>query len=511
MPVTSFHAPAELWTAADAAAADRYTMDDLGIASEVLMERAALCVARQAMDLLAETPGRVCALAGPGNNGGDAVACARILHGWGIDAAVWLSGPAHRGALARQVAWARACGVEVFDADAPLPEGPCLWIDGLLGTGSRGAPRGKVAARLRELATRNGPVVAVDLPSGVDPDSGAVHEGAARAEVTVTFGRSKPGLHATPGRSHAGRVVVADIGLVPDPSWRPTVRLVDPEQVAASVAALPSGPHKGARGRVVVVGGGATTPGAATLAAFGALVAGAGLVTVASARAEVRELAVAHHAELMVDARTDPGAWDPRWVAVVGPGLTDPDAAEVARAFWTEFSGAAVFDAGALEAIAHVEAAGPRIVTPHPGEAARLLARLGGAPVAVADVQADRIEAARRISRATSAVTVLKGAGTVVADPDGNVRIATEGTAVLATAGTGDVLAGIAGALLARGLAPSDAATCAVHLHARAGEIARREHGGGAPGVVASEVAEALGRAVVEADHADGYPALLRG
>ena len=504
-------APCDLWTAEEAAAADGYTMGPCGIPSSVLMERAALCVARVAADRARAAGLSVVALAGPGNNGGDAVACARILHGWNIEATVVLSTDADRGTLAEQVAWARAAGVPVLDARAPLPEGPAVWVDGLLGTGSRGAPRGPVARRVAELRARAGPVVAVDVPSGVDPTTGAVADPHVSADVTVTFGRSKPGLHVTPGREPAGRVLVASMGLVSDPSTGGAHRLVDPRAVAAWVGGLPAGPHKGARGRLVVVGGGRGTPGAAVLAGAAALRAGVGIVEVATPDAGVRAQLVAHRPELVAASTLEPAAFDRTTAAVVGPGLTDPEGVAVAAVWWSEAPVPAVFDASALAHLPAVCGPAPRIVTPHPKEAARMLAAAQAGPAEVAWVQAHRIETARRLCEATGAIVVLKGAGTVVAHPDGPVAVATEGGPALSTGGTGDVLAGLVGALLARGLDPWRAACAGVHLHAIAGSRARRDVDAGNVGVVAMDVAAAIPAALADPTRAERYPALLEG
>ena len=240
----------------------------------------------------------VVALVGPGNNGGDALAAARQLHGWGIEARAVLCTAGRNAAGQQQEALARAMGVPIDDAPGE-PGGPAIVLDGLLGTGSQGAPRGTVAEALAWQRAIAGPRVAIDVPSGVDVDTGAVSDPALVADLTVTFVRSKPGLHVTPGRAHAGRVVVADIGIVPPPGPATTpIVLVDPLAVLEALGARPPAGHKGQRGHVVVLGGSETTPGAAVLAATTALRAGAGLVTVVTGSAAIRDALVAHRPEL---------------------------------------------------------------------------------------------------------------------------------------------------------------------------------------------------------------------
>lgn len=532
-------APAELWTAAMAASSDRYTMDVLGVPSPLLMERAALCVSHEVAALVEPQPCAVGVLVGPGNNGGDGLAVARQLHGWGVPVAAWLVTEGHNAAVAEQLRLAQACGVTVHRGRPADAEAGRLWVDGLLGTGSRGAPRGGVAeavAWLRDLKAR---CVAIDLPTGVDPDTGQVAALAVRAEVTVTFARSKPGLHVTPGRAHAGRVVVADIGLVAPPSGPVPVeagasssgspvlvagvrdgevRLLDPFAVAAALRSLPAGEHKGQRGHLGIVGGSPGTTGAALLAGVAALRAGAGLVTVTSPDPALPGVLLAARPELM----TAPLGADPRQLLpragalVVGPGLTCPQSQAMLPQLWAEDARPALWDASALD---HVPVgggvpAGPRVITPHPGEAARLLQRID--PAAGWDgarVQAQRLEAARRLAAALGAVVVLKGEGSLVAAPEGEraggIAVAVSGGPALATAGSGDVLAGLGGALLARGLSPWVAAQAAVHVHGVAGEQL-----GETAGAIALDVAEALPSAMREVVRVPAHvrwPVLVRG
>lgn len=510
----SARAPAALWTAATAARSDRHTMDVLGMPSPLLMERAALCVSHEVAALVERASRPVGVLVGPGNNGGDGLAVARQLHGWGVPVAAWMIAEGYGAAVAEQLRLCRACGVVVHHGRPADAEAGRLWVDALLGTGSRGAPRGGLAEAVVWLRDHGALCVAIDLPTGVDPDTGAVAMVAVRAEVTVTFARSKPGLHVTPGRAHAGRVVVADIGLVPPPGGDDRLALLDPQEVAALLRMLPAGEHKGQRGHLGIVGGSPGTTGAALLAGVAALRAGAGLVTVASPDPLLPGVLLAARPELMTaPLRAEPRELLPRAGAlVVGPGLTDAESHAMLPRLWAEDPRPALWDASALDCVP-VEGgapAGPRVITPHPGEAARLLARID--PQGSwdgAEVQAQRLEAARRIAAATFAVVVLKGEGSLVATPTGAVTVAVSGGPALATAGSGDVLAGLGGALLARGLPAGEAARVAVHVHGVAGERLGED-----VGAVALDVAAALPSAMREVLQTPGHerwPGLVRG
>jgi NAD(P)H-hydrate epimerase len=472
-------------------------MQDLGVPSVLLMERAALAVSAVvgARWEAGGGVGRVVVVCGPGNNGADGVAIARQLHGRAVDVVIALVVERYSETVARQLQMARALGVPTLespDASAAIVDHGAdpIFVDALLGTGSRGAPRGAIASAVQALVRVQGPVIAVDVPTGVDPDTGSVPGDAVRATHTVTFQRSKPGLHVTPGREQAGRVTVAEIGLVPPPEVG-SVSLLDPEWVASRLGALDPARHKGERGRVCCVGGSAGTAGALVLAGTGALRAGAGLVTLLSASHESAAVALSERPELMCASLEEP--WPTMDALVVGPGLTARPDQEAVRASWLDHDGPAVWDAGGLAVISG-PARHPRVITPHPKEAAVLLDRLApeDMPWTVARVQADRILAARRLARVCASIVVLKGVGTIVARPEDavqdDVAVCVAGSASLATAGSGDVLAGVTAALLARGLDSWDAARAAVHLHASAGERL-----GDGPGPLAADVADAVG------------------
>jgi NAD(P)H-hydrate epimerase len=294
-------------------------------------------------------------------------------------------------------------------------------------------------------------------------------------------------------------VVIADIGIQLDPEAGVAGRLIGPAWVARTLAALPAGAHKGQRGHVAIVGGGAGTPGAAVLAATGAMRAGAGLATIVTGDPDVRAQLLAGRPELMVAPWA--GMDDPLPAAqalVVGPGLTDRAAAAGLPALWAGDPRPALWDASALDHVPIAPVDQPRIITPHPGEAARMLARTPLAAGAArsdawtaARVQSDRVAAARTLAAATGAITLLKGEGTVIATPAGEIRVCVTGGPALATAGSGDVLAGIGGAMLGRGLEPVAAAAVAVHAHGIAGDLA----GARRPHPLALEIADSVGAA----------------
>jgi len=479
----------ELWDAAMAAAVDRHTIDAIGMPSATLMERAALACSHEVVALRLGSALPVVVVCGPGNNGADGHALSRQLHGWGVPVRVVLATATRTSPADQQRALAIASGVvEVAHGDAPAA---AVVVDAVLGTGSRGVPRGEVAAALAALSRIVGPRLAVDMPSGVDPDRGTVHPDAINAAVTVTFGRSKPGLHITPGRALAGRVVVADIGLVAPADLRTPWSLVDPAQMLAALAIPGRVRHKGDRGHVVIRGGSVDTPGAAVLVAIAAFRGGAGLVTVATDDGLVRAAVLARAPESMFVA-TSRMSEVAATALVVGPGLTDQAAREGLRAAWYGDPRPAIWDASALEVIDRDCGGTPRVITPHPGEAARMLARLEDDPNwSTARVQADRVDAACRLARTTGAVALLKGEGTIVAHGD-RIAIVTLGSPALATAGSGDVLSGIIGAALARGVDPWTAARAGATLHAAAGMVVGRRHVGSMAGDLAAALDDGL-------------------
>ncbi len=506
-------------------------MAERGIPGLTLMNRAGAAVARVAARLAAvRGEWRVLLVAGRGNNGGDAFAAARCLHEDGLRVAVHMTCAPEILRGDARAAWAQMqqAGVafhvradeQAWQAagEAALPRSGVI-VDGLLGTGSEGAPRGVVAAAIRwiEQARRGCVVVAIDLPSGLNADSGEPADPVVRADVTVCLAAPKCGFASPQALEFLGHVEVMDIGLPAD-----LLPATDPGQPSPEAAPLRSigapvlahllpprrrDAHKGSFGQVLVIGGSHGLGGAPALAAMGAIRAGAGLVSAAVPQdslailAALAPAAMAHRIALRQGAMTPatlaagiraPSGFD---VVLAGPGMSP--GAGTARIVDDLLQGPArrlVLDADALNVLAgcaerlrRTANAPSVIITPHPGEAARLLG------LAVAAVQADRVQAARLLAARSGAVVVLKGAGTLVVSPEGAVHLNLTGNPGMATGGAGDVLGGMIAGLWAQGLAPLDAARLAVYLHGTAGDLAAWQ--AGEPSLAAEDLGRALGPA----------------
>jgi NAD(P)H-hydrate epimerase len=442
-----------LYTAAEMRAAEERYPGYPGSAGE-LMERAGAAVADEVLHAYPEAR-RIAAVCGGGANGGDGRIAARIL---------------------------REAGRAVVDTDDP--SNVDLVLDALFGTGFRGAPRPEAAALIERINACGAPIVAVDLPSGVDASTGETAGAAVDADLTVTFHGRKVGMVVAPGRFHAGRIVVADIGLEAAPT----------AIVRGTPALLDRVPRRGARdtkfssGSLLVVGGVPGTTSAAVLTATAAMRADAGYVTLA-VPAEALPVAEALALEPVkrgfewanaVDSLASDVARSS--ALAVGPGLGRSDEARgLVRALLEASPLPAVVDADGLFGLEPVPRDAPTILTPHAGELARLL------DVEPAWVGAHRLEAAARAAERFGAVVLLKGADTIVRAPDGQTVVCDTGPPSLATAGTGDVLTGIVGAFLAKGLDAVDAAAAAAVAHGLAARSVPHQ-----AGLVASDVAAAL-------------------
>jgi hydroxyethylthiazole kinase-like uncharacterized protein yjeF len=422
-----------------------------------LMERAGRAAADLARQLLRGSRAPVLVLAGPGNNGSDARVMARVLRQRGV--AVVLVGPGET-----------------------VPAGKYgLIVDGLFGIGLTRPITGPYADLITRINAFPGPVLALDIPSGLDGDTGRVLGVAVRATHTLSFIGGKPGLYTLDGPDHCGDVSVVNLGLRLDgfPG-----ALLSGDDFRASLQPRPRNSHKGSNGSLAVVGGAAGMTGAALLAGRAGLQLGAGRVFVGL----LQELAFDPlQAELMLRSPDD--ALAQATAAVVGPGLGASDAAAeiLRRAAGADFP--VLLDADALNLLAAHPVLATRVarrtaatvITPHPAEAARLLA------ITTAAVQADRVGIALELAQRFKAHVALKGCGTIVAHPDGRWRINTTGNPGLASGGTGDVLSGIAGALLAQGWPVAAALCAAVHLHGAAAD-ALAVAGNGPIGMAAGEL-----------------------
>lgn len=458
-------------------AADRATIE-AGTPVETLMERAGWALARAARDLLGGTYGRrVTLVCGKGNNGGDGLVAARILHSWGVQ-------------------------TEVFPLDPTLDsEGLIralhrsdLAVDAMFGTGFRGALEGDALAAAEAFTTEGVPVLACDIPSGVNGLTGEVEGRAVQAVHTVTFAAAKPGLLLHPGRMHAGTVQVVPIGVDPSAAPGATASVLDDDDIPLLLPARPTDAHKW-DAALLVVAGSPGMLGAADLVARAALRTGAGMVVLAVPGDDLARQAAGHEVVARSLPTTEDGhleetaakvalEWLERFDAlVVGPGLGthEPTVAAVRRLV-AEAPVPTLIDADGLNALAGDldplrDRTHSAVLTPHDGEFARLTGE---------QVHPDRLDHVRRFASDTGTVTLLKGSTTVVAAPDGLAVVNVTGGPWLATAGTGDVLSGITGGLLARGLDAPEAAAVGAYVHGRAADVAGHE------GLVAGDLVDAL-------------------
>ncbi|MGC9442692.1 NAD(P)H-hydrate dehydratase [Streptomyces sp. WG5] len=447
-----------------------------------LMQRAAAGLAAACAEVLGRVAGRVYGsrvvlLVGSGDNGGDALyAGARLARrGAGVTAVPLTPERAHGGGL---TALRRAGGRVAATASAgELIERADLVVDGIVGIGGRGGLRPEAVPLADAAARSRAAVLAVDLPSGVDADTGQVRGAAVRAELTVTFGAHKPGLLVDPAREYAGSVRLVDIGL-PLPNDAAELEALQHADVARLLPVPGAESDKYRRGVVGIAAGSARYPGAAVLAVAGALRGGAGAVRYVGPAGDA---VIARYPETLVSDQGPKRAGRVQaWV--VGPGAGD-DAGTVAEVLAAEVpvlidaDGLRLADAGAVR-----DRTAPTLMTPHAGEAAALLG------VAREEVEGARLASARELARRYGATVLLKGSTTVVAGAEGGpVRVNPTGTSWLATAGSGDVLSGLAGSLLAAGLSARDAGSVAAYVHGLAGRFAA----GGAP-TGAHDVAEAI-------------------
>ncbi|SKA80725.1 NAD(P)H-hydrate epimerase [Paucidesulfovibrio gracilis DSM 16080] len=507
---------------------DQSAIHEIGIRGELLMENAgreALNVLRQACGPLSNK--RVLVLAGPGNNGGDAFVVARHLHDLGANVLLLHSRAqsAYKGHAGYHLRLAKRIGTPIRrltpslfrryhqKGSISLPNGisfsgsPEILIDGLLGTGFEGSLRADMLeiVQLANQMTTNAVVLALDIPSGLNGATGMPQPIAIRADLTATFGAVKLGLALPEAAEYTGLVAPCDIG-IPNQclqSAPPRHFRIAPEIFDIAPKANPNA-HKGQNGSLLVVGGSRGLTGAPHLAALGALRAGCGLVTVAAPAALCRDIKL-NHPEIM----TLPLGQDCRWSSAlaeelvthlnnnparyhalaVGPGLGRSDGARhFLSVIGRSLTLPTVYDADALFHLSNLHQTLPAqaVITPHPGEAARLLG------CSTREIQADRITAARQLATLFHTVAVLKGAWSLVADPPGRIHLCDMAVPSLAVAGSGDVLTGLTGYLLAMGFSPLHAACLGVYWHASAGKhLDQLRHRGHLAGEIANALADA--------------------
>jgi ADP-dependent NAD(P)H-hydrate dehydratase / NAD(P)H-hydrate epimerase len=463
-----------------------------------LMRRAGEAAARSALQLLGTAHGKVLVLAGPGNNGGDALEAAWRLADAGMEVTVLpFAAHAATSAEAQQALQRTRQSAVRFAEPDKFPIAATAWnlvVDGLFGIGLKRPIDGDMRAAIEKVNAMRCPVLAIDVPSGLDADTGAVigPDGVAvRATHTITFIGDKPGLHTLQGRDHAGVIETSDLDVESRHFPATQLHLNDPAWFAASLRPRLHDSHKGSYGDAIIVGGAHGMTGAPVLAARAAAFSGAGRVYAAFV-GEVPAFDDAHPELMCRPAQSMEFAMA---TVVAGPGLgTSATALELLRKMLAAPS-LLVLDADALNLIAAhedlqqqvVHRAGNTLLTPHPLEASRLLG------VATTAVQADRVAAARELANRFQAVAILKGSGTIIAAPGGAAMINTTGNPGLATAGSGDVLAGVCGSLLAQGWPVWQAALGAVWLHGSAADMLV-EQGVGPIGLTAGELIPAIRR-----------------
>jgi NAD(P)H-hydrate epimerase len=468
-----------LFTTAQVRALDQAAIGD-GITGIELMERAA----RAALDVLRRRwpqARSVCVLCGPGNNGGDGFLSAALARAAGLQASVIaLSGQPSGDAAPARERFAREGG-EISAVTEKLPDAD-VYVDALFGSGLNRAPAGDAATLIAAVNAQSCPVLALDVPSGLDSDTGVAFDPCVRASATVCFVGWKRGLFTASGPDQCGERSLATLD-IPAPAYTHA----EPNAILLAPQALPPRPrdsHKGRYGHVLAIGGDLGAGGAVRMCGEAAARVGAGLVSVATREANVGAI-LAARPELMPHGVHVPRNLEALLarasVLALGPGLGQDDWGQGLWQAALDAGKPTVLDADGLNLLALRARALPEqiVMTPHPGEAARLL------ETTTADVQADRFAAVRGMARVYGAVVVLKGSGSLVADPEGRVAACPWGNPGMASGGTGDVLTGVIAGLLAQGLTPWDAACLGVGVHARAGDLAARA---GERGMLASDL-----------------------
>lgn len=486
--------------------ADRITIDELGVPSLSLMELAASAVTEAVSERL-DAAGPVVIVCGVGNNGGDGLAVARQLRARGVAVEAWLAAGerAPRGDAARQLELARAfavplrtlagAGMAAFEAALAGAE---MVVDAIVGTGLDHALEGDALEAVGAINRSGRPVIAIDLPSGLNGSSGEVAGEAVEAAVTVTFAAPKVAHVLPPACFRCGEVAVADIGI---PGWafepRAILALLESSDVAGWLPRRPVDAHKGHFGHLVILAGRVGRAGAAALAARAAVRCGAGLVTVATAAGAVAPVQ-AQVPEAMVDALPEGPEGEVSGAGVeallakatavaVGPGLgVGAGPQRALEAVLGSWPGPLLLDADALTLLAGRPAAvagrpGPTVLTPHPGELGRVLGW------ETARVVADRFAAARAAATSGAATVLAKGPRTLIVEAEGPGWVNPTGGPGLASGGSGDVLTGTIGALLAQGVPGREAAAAGAWLHGRAAELAAERFPGAVPASVLSE------------------------
>jgi ADP-dependent NAD(P)H-hydrate dehydratase / NAD(P)H-hydrate epimerase len=497
-----------LYTAEEMSRADQ-SAQALGIPGGVLMERAGAGMARVALQAFA--PERALVVAGGGNNGGDGFVIARELHRSGVEVAVLATKDEYEGDPGTNREVLRNLGVRLVrseELEAELGRAD-LVIDALLGTGFSGEVREKEARVIDGMNDAVAPILAVDVPSGVDGATGEVHGAAVRADVTVCAHAAKVGCVISPGREYAGEVVAVDIGIPPEADVEPSLLLTDADSLRGRIPRTAEPAHKYSAGALLVVAGSRRTTGAPQMVVRGAERTGCGIVFLAtsesSASAVDLELteALVHGVPEDGEGYMTSAALDrildlseKTSALVVGPGMgTGDEGSRLVEALLLEVESPVLLDADAVTNLAGTDAlarrSAPTVITPHAGELGRLL------DTGAKEVSAGRLRSARSAAQEHGCCVLLKGSDTLVVEGE-RVAVNSTGSVALATAGTGDVLSGVIGALLSRGMDAYEAARAGAWAHGRAAELWLEETGWPAESMIATDLLGYLPVAVGE-------------
>ncbi len=484
--------PRDLYRAEDVRAMDRYAIETVGIPGIELMRRAGASAFAALRERWPEAR-TLSAICGGGNNGGDAYTVARLAHEAGMDVRIYPVAPPTnlKGDALTAYQDYRAAGGETLDFIPAEFEGAEILVDGLFGTGLDREVGGFHADVIKAVNRFSGHVVALDIPSGLHADTGSALGVAVKADLTVTFIGLKQGLFTGEGPEYAGEIVFSDLGTPPEVRYsvKPSAMLLPPWE--RGLPARPRHAHKGHFGHVLVVGGDCGYSGAARMAGEAAARVGAGLVSIVTRKSHADLLNLTRPELMCHGVETAEDLMMPlerATVVAIGPGLGRSEWAKTLLGAVLDTNLPIVADADALNLLAESTRIRDNwVLTPHPGEAARLLG------VTSQEIQKDRFDAIRKLQAKFGGVIVLKGAGSLVCGPDGLPRVCTAGNPGMASGGMGDVLTGVIAGLLAQRLGLFDAAALGVQLHAAAGDEAAKA---GERGLLACDLMDALRRLI---------------
>jgi ADP-dependent NAD(P)H-hydrate dehydratase / NAD(P)H-hydrate epimerase len=492
----------KLYTAEEMSRADKGAQA-LGIPGGFLMERAGAEMARVALEVYA--PGRALVLAGGGNNGGDGFVIARELHGAGVEVAVLATKDEYEGDPGTNLEVLRNLGVRLLRSDELEEElgRADLVIDALLGTGFSGEVREREARLIEGMNESPTPVLAVDIPSGVDGATGEVQGTAVRADVTICAHAAKVGCVISPGREHAGEVVAVDIGIPPEADVEPSLVWTDADSLRGRIPRTAEPAHKYSAGALLVVAGSRRTTGATVMVVRGAERTGCGIVFLATSESSASAVDLELTEALVYGVPEDGDGYltsaaldqilqlsERTSALVVGPGMgTGEEGRRLVEGILQEVESPVLLDADAVTNLAGTDAlarrSAPAVITPHAGELGRLL------EAGAKEVSARRLRSARSAAQKHGCCVLLKGSDTLVVEGE-RVAVNSTGNVALASAGTGDVLSGVIGALLSRGMEAHDAARAGAWAHGRAAELWLEETGWPAESLIATDLLQHL-------------------